>query len=55
LLLLQDVPVAPLFVRGRLALIKPWVQSIDGGPLMLTALDDYPGSLFLDKVQILPH
>lgn len=54
-LLMQDVPVAPLFARGRLALIKPWVQSVDGGPLMLTPLDDYPGSLFLDKVQILPH
>jgi ABC-type oligopeptide transport system substrate-binding subunit len=54
-LLLQDLPVAPLFVRGRLVLIKPWVQSIDGGPLVLTPLDDYPGSLFLDKVQILPH
>jgi ABC-type oligopeptide transport system substrate-binding subunit len=54
-LLMQDVPVAPLFVRGRLVLVKPWVQSTDGGPLLLTALDDYPGSLFLDKVQILPH
>jgi oligopeptide transport system substrate-binding protein len=54
-LLTQDVPVAPLFVRGRLVLIKPWIQSTDGGPLALTPLDDYPGSLFLDKVQILPH
>jgi oligopeptide transport system substrate-binding protein len=54
-LLLQDVPVAPLFVRGRLVLVKPWVQSTDGSPLLLTALDDYPGSLFLDRVQILPH
>jgi hypothetical protein len=31
------------------------VQSIDGSPLILTGLDDYPGSLFLDKVQVLPH
>ncbi len=54
-LLLQDAPVAPLFVRGRLALVKPWVQMTDGSPLTLTPLDDYPGSLFLDKVQILPH
>jgi oligopeptide transport system substrate-binding protein len=53
--LMQDVPVAPLFVRGRLVLVKPWVQSTDGKPLALTPLDDYPGSLFLDKVQILPH
>jgi oligopeptide transport system substrate-binding protein len=53
--LLQDVPVAPLFVRGRLVLVKGWVQSTDGGPLVLTPLDEYPGSLFLDKVQVLPH
>jgi ABC-type oligopeptide transport system substrate-binding subunit len=55
LLLMQDVPVAPLFTRGRLALVKPWVRSVDGGPLIITPLDDYPGSLFLDKVQILRH
>jgi len=54
-LLIQDLPVAPLFARGRLALVKPWVQSTDGSPLVLTPLDDYPGSLFLDKVRILPH
>jgi oligopeptide transport system substrate-binding protein len=53
--LMQDAPVAPLFVRGRLVLIKPWVQSTGGRPLVLTPIDDYPGSLFLDKVQILPH
>ena len=55
MLLTQEVPVLPLFVRGRLALVKPWVQSIDGGPLPITAHDDYPGSYFLDQVQILPH
>jgi oligopeptide transport system substrate-binding protein len=54
-LLLQDAPVAPLFVKGRLVLVKPWVQSIDGQSLILTAMDDYPGSLFLDKVMVLPH
>jgi oligopeptide transport system substrate-binding protein len=54
-LLLQDAPVAPLFVRGRLVLVKPWIQSTDGGPLILTPLDEYPGSLFLDKVKVLPH
>ncbi|MBV9582009.1 MAG: peptide ABC transporter substrate-binding protein [Chloroflexi bacterium] len=53
--LLQDVPVLPLFVRGRLALVKPWIQSTSGGPLILTAMDEYSGSLFLDKVQVLPH
>jgi oligopeptide transport system substrate-binding protein len=54
-LLMQDLPVVPLFVRGRLVLVKPWVQSSDGGPLPLSPIDDYPGSLFLDKVHILPH
>jgi oligopeptide transport system substrate-binding protein len=54
-MLIQDVPVAPLFARGRLALVKPWVKAIDGGALIITPLDDYPGSLFLDKVQILRH
>ena len=48
--LLQDAPVAPLFSRGRLALVKPWVDS-----LKLTPFDEYPGSLFLDQVRILPH
>jgi oligopeptide transport system substrate-binding protein len=52
--LMQDVPVAPLFVRGRLVLVKPWIRATDGSPLVLTPMDDYPGSLFLDKVQILP-
>ena len=54
-ILAQEAPILPLLVRGRLALVKPWVQSLGGGPLPITALDDYPGSLFLDKVQILPH
>jgi oligopeptide transport system substrate-binding protein len=54
-ILVQDVPVMPLFMRGRLVLIKPWVQATDGGPLPITAQDDYPGSFFLDKVKILPH
>jgi oligopeptide transport system substrate-binding protein len=53
-LLMQDAPVAPLFVRGRLVLVKPGIRSSDGGPLVLTPMDEYPGSLFLDKVQILP-
>ncbi len=48
--LLQDVPVAPLFNRGRLVLVKSWVDSLE-----VTPLDEYPGSLFLDKVRILPH
>ena len=55
ILLTQDAPVLPLFVRGQLVLGSPWVQSVDGGPLPITPFDEYPGSLFLDKVQILPH
>ena len=53
--LIGDTPVLPLFAPGHLVLVKPWVQSTDGGPLPITALDDYPGSFFLDRVQILPH
>jgi oligopeptide transport system substrate-binding protein len=54
-ILMQDAPVLPLFTREHLALVQPWVRSVDGGPLLVTPLDEYPGSLFLDKVQILPH
>src|SRR5262249_38190307 len=43
-MLLQDLPVAPLFVRGHLVLVKPWVQTTDGRPLILTPMDEYPGS-----------
>jgi oligopeptide transport system substrate-binding protein len=53
--LIQDAPVAPLFVRGRLVVIKPWVQMTSGAPLTITAQDDYPGDLFLDMVQVTPH
>jgi oligopeptide transport system substrate-binding protein len=53
--LLRDVPAIPLFVRGRLVLVRPWIQSIDGGPLPMTAQDDFPGSYLLDRVQVVPH
>jgi oligopeptide transport system substrate-binding protein len=53
--LIGDAPVLPLFTPGHLVVVKPWVQATDGGGLPITALDDYPGSLFLDRVQILPH
>jgi oligopeptide transport system substrate-binding protein len=55
ILLLQALPIAPLYARGHLALVQPWVQSTDGSPLPISALDDFPGSFFLDRVQILPH
>ncbi|HLZ30567.1 MAG TPA: peptide ABC transporter substrate-binding protein [Chloroflexota bacterium] len=53
--LIDETPVVPLFALGHLVLVKPWVRSTDGGPLPITALDEYPGSFFLDRVQILPH
>ena len=54
-ILIQDAPVAPLFVRGRMVVIKPYVQMTDGSPLTITGQDDYPGDYFLDMVQIAPH
>jgi oligopeptide transport system substrate-binding protein len=54
-ILIQDAPVAPLFVRGRMVIIKPYVQMTDGSPLAITGQDDYPGDYFLDMVQIAPH
>ncbi len=54
-ILIQDAPVAPLFVRGRMVIVKPYVQMVDGSQLMITGQDDYPGDLFLDMVRIAPH
>ncbi|HYW86779.1 MAG TPA: ABC transporter substrate-binding protein, partial [Chloroflexota bacterium] len=54
-ILIQDAPVAPLFVRGRMVVIKPYVQMTDGSPLTITGQDDYPGDYFLDMVQIAQH
>ncbi|MDQ6671880.1 MAG: peptide ABC transporter substrate-binding protein [Chloroflexota bacterium] len=54
-LLIQDVPVAPVFVRGRLVVVKPWVQTQTGGPLVFTGQDDYPADLFLDQIRLAPH
>ena len=54
-LLIQDAPVAPIFVRGRMVVVKPYVQMADGSPLVFTGQDDYPADLFLDSVRIAPH
>jgi oligopeptide transport system substrate-binding protein len=43
----QDLPVAPLFYRGRMVLVKPWVQN-----LVITPKDDYPGLSFLSQVYV---
>jgi oligopeptide transport system substrate-binding protein len=53
--LITDAPVAPIFVRGRAVVIKPYVQMTDGTPLSITGQDDYPGDYFLDSVRIAPH
>jgi oligopeptide transport system substrate-binding protein len=45
--LVNDTPVAPLFYRGRMVLVKPWVQN-----LVLTPKDDYPGMSFLTSVSV---
>lgn len=49
-LILQDVPVAPLFFRGRVVVVKPYVQN-----LTLTPQDEFPGDFFFDQVSIAPH
>src|SRR5262249_36374920 len=53
--LIQDAPVAPIFVRGRMVVVKPYVQMPDGSPLIFTGQDAYPGDLFMDMVRIAPH
>jgi oligopeptide transport system substrate-binding protein len=46
-ILVDDLPVVPLYYQGQVALVKPWVQS-----LTITGLDDYPGDFFLDQVLV---
>ena len=49
-ILMQDLPVAPLFYRGRMVLVKPWVQN-----LVITPKDEYPGLSFLPDVYVTQH
>jgi oligopeptide transport system substrate-binding protein len=49
-ILVNDLPVAPLFYRGRMVLVKPWVQN-----LVITPKDDYPGLSFLNTVAVAKH
>ena len=50
-LLVQDLPVAPLYYRGRLVLVKPWVHGGgDNDSLNITPIDSYPGVTFLQQV-----
>jgi oligopeptide transport system substrate-binding protein len=55
-LLVQDLPVAPLYYRGRLVLVKPWVHG--GGPnssMVITPIDAYPGVTFLQDIFVTQH
>ena len=50
-ILVQDLPVAPLFYRGRAVLVKPWVHGGgDNGSLVITPIDAYPGISFMHSV-----
>ncbi len=46
-ILVSDLPVAPLYYRGRMVLVKPWVQN-----MVITPKDDYPGLTFLSTVSV---
>lgn len=49
-IIVDDMPVVPLLVRGRMIVQQPYIQN-----LTITAQDDFPGDLFLDQVAIAPH
>ena len=50
-ILLQDLPVAPMFYRGRMVVVKPWVHANgDNNSLVITPIDAYPGVTFLQNV-----
>ena len=49
-ILVQDLPVAPLFYRGRMVLVKPWVQN-----MVITPKDEYPGLSFLPAISVRRH
>ena len=49
-ILVSDLPVAPLYYRGRMVLVKPWVQN-----MVITPKDDYPGLSFLPAISVSKH
>ena len=49
-MLIKDLPVAPLFYRGRMVIVKPWVQN-----MTITPKDEYPGLTFLNEISIGQH
>jgi oligopeptide transport system substrate-binding protein len=55
-ILVTDLPVAPLYYRGRLVLVKPWVHGGgDNGSMVITPIDSYPGITFLNQVFVTQH
>ncbi len=46
-ILVSDLPVAPLLYRGRMVLVKPWVQN-----MVITPKDEYPGLTFLNAISV---
>jgi oligopeptide transport system substrate-binding protein len=46
-ILVSDLPVAPLYNRGRMVLVKPWVQN-----MVITPKDEYPGLSFLSAIAL---
>jgi oligopeptide transport system substrate-binding protein len=49
-ILVTDLPVAPLYYRGRTVLVKPWVQN-----MVITPKDEYPGLTFLNAIGVSKH
>jgi oligopeptide transport system substrate-binding protein len=54
-IIVDDMTLVPLLVRGRMVVIQPYIQGSDSGRLTITAQDDFPGDFFLDSVSIAPH
>jgi oligopeptide transport system substrate-binding protein len=55
-ILVQDLPVAPLFYRGRMVVVKPWVHGNgDNQSMVITPMDSYPGVTFLQSIFVTQH
>jgi oligopeptide transport system substrate-binding protein len=55
-MLIQDLPVAPLFYRGRMVIVKPWVHGNgDNNSMVITPMDNYPGVTFLQNIFVTQH
>jgi oligopeptide transport system substrate-binding protein len=50
-ILMQDLPVAPIYYRGRMVVVKPWVHGAgDNNSMIITPIDAYPGVTFVHQV-----